>query len=143
MGDTRAVTAASPASTRKNAGGVVPFVMGGTAGVMATSIVQPIELIKTRMQLAGEGGGKRPPAVRFIRDMIRAEGFTGLYNGFSAAIMRQMTYTTGRMGMFQTIKGWLQEEGETSLPLWKRAVAGLGAGAVGAVVGNPAEISMM
>lgn len=33
------------------------FLFGGTAGMAATCVVQPIDLIKTRMQLATKAGG--------------------------------------------------------------------------------------
>jgi hypothetical protein len=36
---------------------------------------------------------------------------TGLYSGLSAAIARQMTYTTMRLGFFDEIKGQLKQRG--------------------------------
>lgn len=32
-----------------------PFVLGGLSGIIATTVVQPIDMIKVRIQLAGEG----------------------------------------------------------------------------------------
>ena len=32
----------------------LPFINGGAAGMVATSVIQPIDMIKVRLQLAGE-----------------------------------------------------------------------------------------
>lgn len=125
------------------------FAFGGLSGIGATCIVQPIDLIKTRLQLAGaaEAGKAAAGAPKgdwqAVRAIVQQQGIRGMYTGLSSALMRQATYTTTRMGMFQFLKGKLQSEGEEVLPLYKKALAGLGAGATGAIVGNPAEISMM
>lgn len=34
---------------------VQPFVTGGAAGMAATAVIQPVDMIKVRIQLAGEG----------------------------------------------------------------------------------------
>lgn len=48
----------------------------------ATSLVQPLDLVKTRMQLAGEGGkGVRRGTMGTLLAVVRNEGAFGLYNG--------------------------------------------------------------
>jgi len=54
-------------------------------------------------------------------------GFRKLYKGLSAALFRQATYTTARMGIFRTVSNALEEPGQ-KMPFYKRAVAGLVAG---------------
>jgi solute carrier family 25 oxoglutarate transporter 11 len=58
------------------------FLLGGLAGMGATSVVQPLDLVKTRMQLAGEGAkGAQRNTLSTLFGVIRSEGFFALYNG--------------------------------------------------------------
>ena len=38
-----------------------------------------------------------------ITSIIRNEGITGIYAGLSAGLLRQATYTTSRMGIYQSL----------------------------------------
>ena len=71
----------------------------------ATSIVQPFDLIKTRMQISGMGGQAKEFNNTFdaFAKIIKKEGVLGLYNGLSAALLRQATYTTGRLGVYTSL----------------------------------------
>lgn len=70
----------------------VQFAFGGLAGMMATCIVQPIDLIKTRMQLSGEGGTQKIHKSSFSAaiNIAKSEGFRGMYRGLTAALFRQV-----------------------------------------------------
>ncbi len=59
------------------------FLFGGLSGCGATLIVQPLDLIKTRLQLSGEGGGAKvhKSTLHAISSVVRAEGLGNLYNG--------------------------------------------------------------
>jgi len=112
--------------------------------MMATCCIQPIDMVKVRIQLTGElGKGKtiRNPFVVGAK-LIREEGILKLYRGLSAALFRQATYTTARMGIFRTVSNALQEEGK-SMPFYKRAMAGLCAGGLGSIIGTPADLALV
>lgn len=68
----------------------------------ATLFVQPLDLIKNRMQLSGVGGKPKEYKTSFhaARGIIVKEGFFALYNGLSAGLLRQATYTTTRLGIY-------------------------------------------
>jgi hypothetical protein len=53
-------------------------------GMLATCVVQPIDLLKNRMQLQGEGGGVKAhkSSLHAAIAIARQEGFFGMYNGF-------------------------------------------------------------
>lgn len=74
----------------------------------ATCFVQPMDLIKNRMQLSGEGGKAKEHKNTFhaIRSILAKEGITGMYSGLSAGLLRQATYTTTRLGIYT----WLFEK---------------------------------
>ena len=118
-----------------------PFASGGIAGSLATCVIQPIDMVKVRIQLAGETAGTKQPLV-IARSIIAKEGFFSLYKGLDAAIVRQLTYTTARLGVFRYASDVMKQPNEP-LPYYKKAIAGLLAGAVGAFVGTPADLSLI
>ena len=80
------------------------FMIGGAAGMFATCIVQPIDYVKVQIQIRGASGSKgslNPIVV--AKEVIAGQGFKELYRGIDAALTRQATYTTTRMGVFKTL----------------------------------------
>ena len=78
------------------------------------------------------------------KDIIAKDGFGSLYKGLSAGLLRQATYTTARLGIF----GKITEEAKKAnngapLPLWQKAACGLTAGGLGALVGTPADLTLL
>ena len=80
----------------------LPFINGGIAGMVATTVIQPVDMIKVRLQLAGEGvkTGPKPTPLSVTREVIAAGRVMDLYTGLSAGLLRQAVYTTARMGFF-------------------------------------------
>jgi len=119
-----------------------PFVLGGSAGMMATLVIQPIDTIKVQKQLYE---GAVPSTTKIVKDIMAKEGVKGLYRGMSAGLFRQATYTTARMGLFNEFQSRLKAsvpKGEVA-PAWHAFVAGFSAGALGAIVGNPADLTLI
>jgi len=120
------------------------FLFGGSAGMGATVFVQPLDLVKNRMQVVKvKAGGERPTSASVLTGVIRNEGFLTLYNGLSAGLLRQATYTTTRLGIYT----WLFEKfsnNDGSPPSFlKKAALGMTAGACGAFVGTPADVALI
>ncbi|KAL4221436.1 hypothetical protein ACF0H5_019693 [Mactra antiquata] len=135
-------------SSNKNAPATIPksirFLFGGTAGMAATLFVQPLDLVKNRMQLSGEGGAKRQYKTSFhaLRSIIASEGLFAVYTGLSAGLLRQATYTTTRLGIYTTLFEYATRDGKNP-NFFKKAIIGCTAGGIGAFVGTPAEISLI
>ncbi|KAF4240403.1 hypothetical protein CNMCM8980_001296 [Aspergillus fumigatiaffinis] len=126
----------------------LPFVNGGLAGMTATVVIQPIDMIKVRLQLAGEGvrTGPRPSAFGVARDIIASGKVLDLYTGLSAGLLRQAVYTTARLGFFDTFSKTLHKRAEaagTKVGFAERAGAGLAAGGIAAMIGNPADLALI
>lgn len=144
----------APVSERKSILGNVyvrsslPFVNGGLAGMAATAVVQPIDMIKVRLQLAGEGvkSNGRPTPLSVTRNIIASGHFLDLYTGLSAGLLRQAVYTTARLGFFENIMTRVRTRAESTgrkVAFGERAMAGLAAGGMAAMVGNPADLVLI
>jgi solute carrier family 25 (mitochondrial oxoglutarate transporter), member 11 len=126
----------------------LPFINGGVAGMTATAFIQPVDMIKVRLQLAGEGSktGPKPSVMGVTREVIAEGRVLDLYKGLSAGLLRQAVYTTARLGFFDTFQNTLQARAErngTKVTFLERAAAGLSAGGLAAMVGNPADLALI
>lgn len=126
------------------AGGVPPaidLVLGATAGCLACFITNPLEVVKTRLQLQGElqapGTYPRPyrGVLRAAVAVCRADGLWGLQKGLAAGLLYQGLMNGVRFYCYSHAEdaGWTGYPGGT-------VAAGAVAGAVGAIVGSPAYL---
>lgn len=113
------------------------FAIGGLAGMTATLFVQPLDLIKNRMQLSPV----KIATITVITNVAKKEGFLAFYNGLSAGLLRQATYTTTRLGIFTWLMEVASKDGPPNFAM--KAILGMAAGTVGAFVGTPAEVALI
>ncbi|KAI5458006.1 mitochondrial carrier domain-containing protein [Mariannaea sp. PMI_226] len=106
-----------------------PFWFGGSASSMAACV---------RLQMR-TGNAPKNMAGTFVH-ILRTAGPTGLYNGISASLLRQMTYSTARFGIYEDIKARIVTKTgkEPSFPLLIAMAAG--SGFVGGIAGNFADV---
>ena len=76
-----------------------PFLIGSASGCFATICIQPMDMVKTRIQLSAASGGATNPLL-ITSQLLRNEGFAGLYSGLSAGLLRQVIYTGSRLGLY-------------------------------------------
>lgn len=106
---------------------------GGLASAGAACFTHPLDLLKVTLQTQQEG---KISAVQLSIKIIRTQGIFALYNGISASLLRQLTYSTTRFGIYEVGKQALPKDaGFTS----KVLLAGT-AGAIGGFVGVPADM---
>ncbi|KAK6630432.1 hypothetical protein RUM43_014777 [Polyplax serrata] len=123
----------------------VKFAFGGLSGMAATFFVQPLDLVKNRMQLSGADGKAKEYRTSFhaFSSILKNEGIVAMYSGLSAGLLRQATYTTTRLGVYT----WLFENytGKDGIPpgFFVKAGLGMAAGCTGAFVGTPAEVALI
>lgn len=79
---------------------------------------------------------KRPSTVAVISTSISESGFRSLYTGLSASLMRQMSYSMVRLGVYEEMKSKLSKDGPPSNV--DLLLAAAMAGALGGIAGNPA-----
>lgn len=104
---------------------------------MGAAVVHPCEVLKNRMQMAGQGQKTKQfnNTGQLIALIFRTEGITGFYRGLSAALLRQATYTTARMGVFNSLVEVMTVDGKQP-NFGTKAGLGIIAGCCGAFVGE-------
>ncbi|KAK6291603.1 hypothetical protein J4Q44_G00373870 [Coregonus suidteri] len=148
------------ASKPKTSPKAIKFLFGGLAGMGATVFVQPLDLVKNRMQLSGQGGKAREYKTSFhaLASILKNEGLGGIYTGLSAGLLRQATYTTTslsagllrqatytttRLGIYTVLFEKMTGPDGTPPNFLMKALIGMTAGATGAFVGTPAEVALI
>jgi len=112
--------------------------MAGTAAVITVTFIHPIDVIKTRIQISPEYS-----ALGMIGTAKRTagnEGVTALWKGVNAAWLRESSYTSLRLGLYEPCKiafGCTTPETTTFV---KKFLAGSAAGALGSLAGNPFDV---
>ena len=65
------------------------FVVGAGMFSCVTCALYPLTVIKTRQMVDGSvpGGGRPPPALSIVRDIVKERGIPGLYRGFGTIVV--------------------------------------------------------
>lgn len=82
---------------------------GGVASSGAACFTHPMDLLKVTLQTQQES---KLTAIQLTGKIIRERGIFALYNGLTASLLRQITYSTTRFGLYEVGK---QEYGTTFL----------------------------
>lgn len=83
--------------------------------------------------------------MRVAAQLIKEDGFLSLYSGFSAGIVRQLSYGMARLGLFRTLTNRFTPEGKTASDIHWTTMLGcsLTAGGLGALIGTPADAALV
>ncbi|KAA8901933.1 mitochondrial carrier domain-containing protein [Sphaerosporella brunnea] len=114
-----------------------PFWFGGSASCMAAVCTHPLDLVKVRLQTAGK---LSPGMAKTAINILEREGIRGLYSGLSASLLRQVTYSTTRFGAYDAIKNVMTPPGGQQPGFATLVFISFGAGAIGGLAGNSADI---
>ncbi|XP_067944763.1 mitochondrial dicarboxylate carrier-like [Watersipora subatra] len=109
---------------------------GGLASASAAMCTHPLDLLKVHLQTQQKA---QIGLLGMGKQVVRSEGILGLYNGISASIGRQMTYSLTRFAVYEYIKG-LRTTGGRSLPFHEKVLIAAGAGGIGGFVGTPCDM---
>ncbi|KAI4149970.1 MAG: hypothetical protein LQ341_001207 [Variospora aurantia] len=114
-----------------------PFWFGGSSSSCAAAVTHPLDLVKVRLQTRSSDG-PRGMLKTFIH-ILRHDGFLGLYSGLSASLLRQLTYSTTRFGVYEELKS--STTTATTSPSFPSLIAMAStSGFLGGVAGNPADV---
>lgn len=112
--------------------------MAGAAAVITVTFIHPIDVVKTRIQISSEYG--KLGMGGSTKKIVGTEGISALWKGINAAWLRESSYTSLRLGLYEPCKvafGCTTPETTTFV---KKFAAGSAAGALGSTVGNPFDV---
>ncbi|XP_029648341.1 kidney mitochondrial carrier protein 1 isoform X1 [Octopus sinensis] len=122
-----------------------PFVYGGLASVTAECGTFPIDTTKTRLQVQGQVIDSRLTECKyrgmfhaFVR-IFREEGLLAFYSGIGPAILRQATYGTIKIGIYQSMKRMFVSN-PMDETLATNVFCGVVAGIVSSSIANPTDV---
>ncbi|XP_050240794.1 nicotinamide adenine dinucleotide transporter 2, mitochondrial-like isoform X1 [Quercus robur] len=113
---------------------------GASAGAIAATFVCPLDVIKTRLQVHG-----LPPVhkgsiiITSLKDILRTEGFKGMYRGLSPTIVALLPNWAVYFTVYEQLKGLLHSHGDSDnqLTIGANMLAAAGAGAATSITTNP------
>lgn len=111
--------------------------LGGAAGSGAVLFTHPLDLLKVHLQTQHK---QTKGFLQSGADVLKNEGLMGLYNGVSASILRQMSYTTVRFGIYEVATSKVLESRSEALPFLEKIAISCGSGFIGGFFGNPADM---
>ncbi|NXQ20061.1 DIC protein, partial [Peucedramus taeniatus] len=108
--------------------------------IKANASKEEAEKIKAALEAAG-GTTQQEVKMRMTgmaMHVIRTDGFLALYNGLSASLCRQMTYSLTRFGIYESAKNRLGSQGPP--PFYQKVLLAAAGGFTGGFVGTPADM---
>lgn len=114
----------------------------GGAAVIAVSFIHPIDVVKTRLQVSGGDGARDYKKLGIggsVSVIAREEGVLAFWKGINAAWLRESSYTSLRLGLYEPIKEVFGAK-DKNAPFYLKFAAGSSAGAIGSLVGNPFDV---
>jgi len=137
------MTQSSPASQHPWMDAIAPYLFGGLSGMTATSVIQPVDTLKVRIQIKGEAGEKKISPFTVIKEIRKNEGIKGFYRGLDSALFRQATYATARLGIYRSMAEDIQRKNNRNLTGWEKVYCSLTAGFLGSLIGNPSDLVLI
>lgn len=120
------------------------FLLGGLAACGAGFFSNPLEVVKTRLQLQGELMARGMYTVRYknvfhaFYAVAAADGISALQKGLVPALWYQLMMNGVRLGSYQTfVNLGLTKTSDGVISIPRSIVAGALAGCVGASIGSP------
>jgi len=118
------------------------FASGGLANAITSSILNPMDVSKTRMQAeqaAGSTVGKSG-LLQTAKRLFAEGGVVGLWRpGLSASICRELVYSGSRAGMYVPVRNYYREKFGSESVMMKIAAA-MTTGSIGAMIANPIDV---
>ena len=123
------------------------FVVGAGMFSCVTCALYPLTVIKTRQMVDGSvpGGGRPPPALSIVRDIVKERGIPGLYRGFGTIVVGTLPIRFVYLSTLEVVKARARTLCEAlDLPPMAHGIADAAGGATASmcsqVLGVPVDI---
>jgi len=130
------VSVVEPSIEKKEVKRLPKWYHGGVASATAACCTHPLDLIKVHLQT--HAGSAKVGGLQMASTIVRGQGVTALYNGLTASVGRQLTYSLTRFGVYDVVRPLVAENRDPIL-LEKMAIASF-AGFCGGIVGTPCDV---
>lgn len=110
---------------------------GGLASCGAACCTHPLDLLKVHLQTQQE---VRRGMTGMALQVVRNDGILALYNGLSASLCRQMTYSLTRFAIYETVRDHIAGDTNCPLPFYQKVLLAAFGGFTGGFVGTPADM---
>lgn len=121
---------------------IVDLGVSGISVATATLFTNPIDTVKTRLQLqtvAGEANASKPGLVSIGVKLVQHEGFASLWKGVTPAVARGLVYGGLRLGLYSPVKQVLGGR-EHNVTFAGKVLAGSLSGGFAAAISSPTEL---
>lgn len=112
---------------------VESIALGGASCVFTVNFTHPIELVKTRMQVSGDG------LIHVCSNTLKKEGIGSFWKGIVWAWGREGSYASIKLGGYAPMRDALGAGGKDA-PFYLKFAAGAITGGLGSIVGNPFDV---
>ena len=121
------------------------YALSVVAAFFAEFVTYPLDLVKTRLQIQGEGVSQVTRSqyrgmFRTMAGVMREEGITRLWQGCTPGLARHLIYSGVRMNLYDVLRSQHRAQLERELRLGDRAVLGMVAGGVAQWASSPADL---
>ena len=107
---------------------------------MAACFTHPLDQTKYRMQVLTHKQGMLRTLIHFAS----RDGFFSLWQGISASILRQSTYSTARFGLYNYFASEMrQRSGQAKISSVSEIGCAALAGGIAGMIGNPTEVALV
>ncbi|KAG5854141.1 mitochondrial dicarboxylate carrier-like isoform X1 [Anguilla anguilla] len=110
---------------------------GGIASCGAACCTHPLDLVKVHLQTQQE---VKMRMVGMAMHVVRNDGFLALYNGLSASLCRQMSYSLTRFAIYETVRDMMGGAKQGPMPFYQKVLLGAFGGFTGGFIGTPADM---
>jgi len=120
---------------------ITNIVSAGTSAVLTVTLIHPIDVVKTRLQVSNDLSKinyKSLGLVGSVKTIYKNEGIGAFWKGIKAAWLRESTYTSLRLGLYEPIKQLMGVNNKSGFG--EKFIAGSLAGAIGSIFGNPFDV---
>uniref|UniRef100_A0A672Z751 Solute carrier family 25 member 10 n=1 Tax=Sphaeramia orbicularis TaxID=375764 RepID=A0A672Z751_9TELE len=110
---------------------------GGLASCGAACCTHPLDLIKVHLQTQQE---VKKRMMGMAIHVVKNDGVLALYNGLSASLCRQMSYSLTRFAIYETVRDMMGSTNKGPMPFYQKVLLGAFGGFTGGFVGTPADM---
>lgn len=115
------------------------MIRAGISGCVGTSLLLPLDVLVVKLS-----GGKKPITfIEAVKSIYSQRGLKGFWAGYDAALVRQFSFSSIRVGLFFNIVEYANKKLNRNLKTYEKTLASATVGAFASIVINPFDIAMV